>query len=37
MTIAVIIPAAGTGTRFGGQLPKQFHPLSGKTLIQHVI
>lgn len=37
MTIAVIIPAAGTGTRFGGQLPKQFHPLAGKPLIQHVI
>ncbi len=37
MTIAVIIPAAGTGSRFGGQLPKQFHPLAGKPLIQHVI
>jgi 2-C-methyl-D-erythritol 4-phosphate cytidylyltransferase len=37
MTIAVIIPAAGTGTRFGGSLPKQFHPLGGKPLIQHVI
>ena len=37
MTIAVIIPAAGTGTRFGGQLPKQYHPLAGKPLIQHVI
>jgi 2-C-methyl-D-erythritol 4-phosphate cytidylyltransferase len=37
MTIAVIIPAAGTGSRFGGQLPKQFHPLGGKPLIQHVI
>lgn len=35
--IAVIIPAAGTGSRFGGQLPKQFHPLGGKPLIQHVI
>jgi 2-C-methyl-D-erythritol 4-phosphate cytidylyltransferase len=37
MTIAVIIPAAGTGSRFGGQLPKQFHQLAGKPLIQHVI
>jgi 2-C-methyl-D-erythritol 4-phosphate cytidylyltransferase len=37
MTIAVIIPAAGTGTRFGGQLPKQFHPLAGRPLIQHVV
>jgi 2-C-methyl-D-erythritol 4-phosphate cytidylyltransferase len=33
----VIIPAAGTGTRFGGPLPKQFQPLAGKPLIQHVI
>lgn len=37
MTIAVIIPAAGTGSRFGGQLPKQFQQLAGKPLIQHVI
>jgi 2-C-methyl-D-erythritol 4-phosphate cytidylyltransferase len=37
MTIAVIIPAAGTGSRFGGELPKQFHPLAGKPLIQHVV
>jgi 2-C-methyl-D-erythritol 4-phosphate cytidylyltransferase len=37
MTIAVIIPAAGTGSRFGGELPKQFHLLAGKPMIQHVI
>jgi 2-C-methyl-D-erythritol 4-phosphate cytidylyltransferase len=37
MTIAVIIPAAGTGSRFGGQVPKQFVQLAGKPLIQHVI
>jgi len=37
MSVAVIIPAAGTGSRFGGSLPKQFQPLSGKPLIQHVI
>lgn len=37
MSIAVIIPAAGTGSRFGGSLPKQFQPLDGKPLIQHVI
>jgi 2-C-methyl-D-erythritol 4-phosphate cytidylyltransferase len=37
VNIAVIIPAAGTGSRFGGQLPKQFQPLAGKPLIQHVI
>jgi 2-C-methyl-D-erythritol 4-phosphate cytidylyltransferase len=37
MSLVVIIPAAGTGTRFGGPLPKQFLPLAGKPLLQHVI
>lgn len=37
MSIAVIVPAAGTGSRFGGQLPKQFQTLAGKPVIQHVI
>lgn len=35
--IAVIVPAAGTGSRFGGQLPKQFQTLAGKPVIQYVI
>ena len=35
--LVVIIPAAGTGSRFGGQLPKQFQPLAGKPVLQHVI
>jgi 2-C-methyl-D-erythritol 4-phosphate cytidylyltransferase len=33
----VIVPAAGSGTRFGGDLPKQFRQLDGKPLVQHVI
>jgi 2-C-methyl-D-erythritol 4-phosphate cytidylyltransferase len=37
MSVVVIVPAAGAGTRFGGQIPKQFLPLAGKPLIQHVI
>jgi 2-C-methyl-D-erythritol 4-phosphate cytidylyltransferase len=37
MPLAVIVPAAGTGSRFGGGLPKQFQSLAGKPLIQHVI
>jgi 2-C-methyl-D-erythritol 4-phosphate cytidylyltransferase len=37
MSVVVIIPAAGTGSRFGGSIPKQFQPLAGKPLIQHVI
>jgi 2-C-methyl-D-erythritol 4-phosphate cytidylyltransferase len=35
--LVVIIPAAGTGSRFGGPLPKQFQSLAGKPLVQHVI
>ncbi|HVG23233.1 MAG TPA: 2-C-methyl-D-erythritol 4-phosphate cytidylyltransferase [Thermoanaerobaculia bacterium] len=35
--VVVIIPAAGTGSRFGGPLPKQFQNLAGKPLVQHVI
>lgn len=37
MNLVVIIPAAGSGSRFGGALPKQFQPLAGKPMIQHVI
>ncbi len=37
MRILVIIPAAGSGTRFGGDIPKQFQPLAGKPLVQHVV
>ncbi len=35
--VLVIIPAAGSGTRFGGDVPKQFLPLGGKPLMQRVI
>jgi 2-C-methyl-D-erythritol 4-phosphate cytidylyltransferase len=35
--ILVIIPAAGSGTRFGGDVPKQFLPLGGKPLVQRVV
>ncbi|MEO6487039.1 MAG: 2-C-methyl-D-erythritol 4-phosphate cytidylyltransferase [Thermoanaerobaculia bacterium] len=37
MSVLVIIPAAGSGTRFGGEIPKQFLSLSGKPLLQHVV
>ena len=33
----VIIPAAGSGSRMGGEAPKQYLSLNGKSLIQHVI
>lgn len=32
-----LIPAAGTGSRLGGALPKQYQPLAGVPLICHAI
>jgi len=37
MSILVIIPAAGSGSRFGGSIPKQFQPLAGKPIVQFVV
>jgi len=37
MSVLVIIPAAGAGTRFGGDIPKQFQPLAGKPIVQFVV
>jgi len=38
MSILVIIPAAGSGTRIGGDVPKQFRPLfGGRTILRFVI
>lgn len=36
-SIGVIIPAAGSGTRFGGARPKQFLPLAGLPVIIHAV
>jgi 2-C-methyl-D-erythritol 4-phosphate cytidylyltransferase/2-C-methyl-D-erythritol 2,4-cyclodiphosphate synthase len=35
MKIAAILVAAGTGSRFGAALPKQYLPLAGKPVIRH--
>ena len=32
-----VIPAAGTGSRFGGNTPKQYLPLNGTPLIRHTL
>ncbi|MDQ5878737.1 MAG: 2-C-methyl-D-erythritol 4-phosphate cytidylyltransferase [Pseudomonadota bacterium] len=32
-----IVPAAGTGARFGAELPKQYLPLAGRPLIYHTL
>lgn len=37
MSVAVIIPAAGAGSRFGGDIPKQFRLLGGKPILQRVV
>lgn len=37
MSILVIVPAAGTGSRFGGGVPKQFQPLAGKPILLHTV
>lgn len=33
----VLIPAAGSGSRMGSEIPKQYLPLLGKPLLQHTI
>lgn len=30
-----VVPAAGRGSRFGAELPKQYFPLAGKTVIEY--
>lgn len=37
MSVAVLIPAAGSGSRFGGDIPKQFRILGGKPILQRVV
>ncbi|MGL4321482.1 MAG: bifunctional 2-C-methyl-D-erythritol 4-phosphate cytidylyltransferase/2-C-methyl-D-erythritol 2,4-cyclodiphosphate synthase [Paracoccaceae bacterium] len=37
MTIAIIIVAAGRGSRAGGDVPKQWQPLAGKPVLAHTI
>ena len=37
MNYWTIIPAAGVGRRMGSEVPKQYLPLGGKTVIQHTL
>ncbi|WP_153116866.1 2-C-methyl-D-erythritol 4-phosphate cytidylyltransferase [Rhodocyclus tenuis] len=32
-----IVPAAGSGSRFGAEMPKQYLPLAGRPLIHHTL
>jgi 2-C-methyl-D-erythritol 4-phosphate cytidylyltransferase len=36
-TLWCVVPAAGRGTRVGGNCPKQYLPLAGKPLIEHTL
>ena len=33
----IVVPAAGVGHRFGGDIPKQYQQLLGKTVIEHTL
>lgn len=35
--VGIILPAAGRGLRFGGELPKQYHPLGTEPVMIHTV
>ena len=37
MSLAVVILAAGKGTRMKSALPKVLHEVAGKAMVQHVV
>jgi 2-C-methyl-D-erythritol 4-phosphate cytidylyltransferase/2-C-methyl-D-erythritol 2,4-cyclodiphosphate synthase len=37
MHVTALIVAAGTGSRMGGGLPKQFRPMGGKAVLAHAV
>jgi len=37
MKCAAVIPAAGRGLRFGSDVPKQYLPLRGRSLLEHAV
>ena len=37
MALWCVVPAAGRGTRVGGDCPKQYLPLAGRPLIEHTL
>jgi len=37
MTVTALIVAAGSGSRMGGQMPKQYQPIAGKAVIAHAV
>ena len=37
MRVVALIVAAGSGSRMGGEMPKQFRPIVGKTVLAHAV
>ena len=37
MSVWAVVPAAGSGSRFGGALPKQYLPVFGRPLLRHTL
>ena len=37
MTVTALIVAAGSGSRMGGELPKQFRAIGGKAVLAHAV
>ena len=37
MSLAVVVLAAGKGTRMKSALPKVLHQVAGKAMVQHVV
>jgi 2-C-methyl-D-erythritol 4-phosphate cytidylyltransferase / 2-C-methyl-D-erythritol 2,4-cyclodiphosphate synthase len=37
MTVTALIVAAGSGSRMGGEMPKQYRPLAGKAVLAHAV
>jgi 2-C-methyl-D-erythritol 4-phosphate cytidylyltransferase/2-C-methyl-D-erythritol 2,4-cyclodiphosphate synthase len=37
MTVTALIVAAGSGSRLGGDLPKQYRPIGGKAVLAHAV
>lgn len=37
MTVTALIVAAGSGTRLGGDVPKQYRPLAGKPMLRRAV
>jgi len=37
MNVKVIVPVAGKGKRFGGEIPKQFYKITGQPIIFHTV